>query len=297
MNNKIKENSVKVIVLIVTAFFQAIAINEFLVPNNIFTGGMSGVAQLVTWVLNSTFQTSFQTGIFILLFNIPIAIIGWLKIGGKFTIWSFINIFTASILTLVMPVANIAHNTLLASLFSGIFLGAASGLTLKMGFSTGGMDIVAMVLQKTTGKSVGTIAMAINMVIVVIAGFNIGWNNAMYTIIGIYATTRVIDALYTRHQKLTAFIVTDQPDAVIAALQKELIRGITVIPSQGAFSRQASSTLMMVLSKYELYSMETAVKAVDDDAFINLVNTVNLYGNFWDEDLQNKAKKGLIDVK
>lgn len=288
------EYSMKFIVLIGAAVIQAVALNEFLIPNDIFSGGFNGIAQLMSWASNSIFHVSLSTGLFILLINIPIGAIGLWKIGPQFTVLSFLNSMLTSILTIVIPVSKVASNSLLASLFGGVLVGASIGLTFKFGFSTGGMDIVAMVVQKINGKSIGTIAMSINTVIVAVAGLNIGWNNAMYTIIGIYATSRVIDMIHTRHQKLTAFIVTDQADAVIAALHAELIRGITILPSQGAYSRQDSKTLMMVISRYELYQMEQIVKEVDNDAFINLVNTVTLAGNFWDEEAQNKIRKSAV---
>lgn len=294
MNKRvILEYFTKIIVLIGTAIIEAVALNEFLIPNNIFSGGFNGVAQLSSWATETLLHVNISTGIFILLLNIPIALIGWLKIGPQFTVFSFINSFLTSILTLIMPVSQVANNSLLASLFGGVLVGAGSGLTFKYGFSTGGMDIVAMVVQKTTGKSIGSITMSINMVIVAIAGLNIGWNNALYTIIGIYATSRVIDTIHTRHQKLTAFIVTDMADPVVRALHAELIRGITIIPSQGAYTRQESKTLMMVISRYELYQMEHIVKEIDHDAFINLVSTVNLSGNFWDEDAQMQMRKNV----
>lgn len=285
------EYGMKFIVLVVTAVIEAVALNEFLIPNNIFAGGFNGIAQLVSWILHASFGITISTGIFVLLFNIPIAIIGWIKIGPQFTVLSFLNSFLTSILIVIIPISKVANNSLLAALFGGLLVGAGTGLTFRYGFSTAGMDIVAMVVQKTTGKSIGTISMAINTVIVALAGLNIGWNNAMYTIIGIYASSRVIDTLHTRHQKLTAFIVTTQAESVIAALHADLIRGITVLPSQGAYTRQDSKTLMIVISRYELYEMEHIVKRVDGDAFINLVSTVNLSGNFWDEDAQQQIRK------
>lgn len=288
---EVYEYGTKFIVLVVTAIIEAVALNKFLIPNNIFSGGVNGIAQLISWVLNQSFSISVSTGIFVLLFNIPIAIIGWLKIGPQFTVLSFLNSFLTSILIVVIPISKVANNSLLAALFGGLLVGAGTGLTFRYGFSTAGMDIIAMVVQKTTGKSIGTISMTINTVIVAIAGLNIGWNNAMYTIIGIYATSRLIDTLHTRHQKLTAFIVTTKAEAVIAALHADLIRGITILPSQGAYTRQDSKTLMIVISRYELYEMEHIVKNVDGEAFINLVNTVNLSGNFWDEDAQQQIKK------
>lgn len=287
----------KLVVLVVTAVIEAVALNEFLIPNDIFAGGFNGIAQLFSWGLSTSFGINVSTGIFVLLFNIPIAIVGWLKIGPQFTVLSFLNSFLTSILIVVIPVSKVANNSLLAALFGGLLVGAGSGLTFRYGFSTAGMDIIAMVVQKTTGKSIGSIIMSINMVIVLIAGLNIGWNNAMYTVIGIYATSRVIDTLHTRHQKLTAFIVTNKAEELIVALHADLIRGITILPSQGAYTKRDSKTLMIVISRYELYELQQITNKIDSDAFVNLVSTVTLSGNFSDEDLQKQMRKnGMIGI-
>lgn len=186
---------------------------------------------------------------------------------------------------------------MLAALFGGLLLGVAIGLAMRYGFSTGGMDIVAMVVQKRTGKSVGALMNIINCVVVIVAGFFIGWQNALFTLIGIYATGRVVDTLYTGYQKLTAMIVTAKGDDVVEALHKDLIRGITILPSKGAYTKRESTTLMMVISRYELFEMQEIVHRADPKAFVNLLNTVNVSGEFLDSDRQLQMKKAIAVPK
>ncbi|WCJ48329.1 YitT family protein [Levilactobacillus brevis] len=259
------------LIMIGSALITAIALNEFLVPGKIFSAGINGVSQIIATLLQMG-GIHVSTGWFILLFNIPIGVL-------------------TSVLAIVVPVSNISNNSLLAALFGGILTGVGVAYPLKNGFSTGGMDIVAVVLEKTTGRTIGTLMMIINFGIVIVAGFLFGWESALYTIISIYAMSRVVDSIHTRHQKLTAFIVTTQQDAVIAELNQRLIRGITVMPSFGAYTRKESAVLMTVISRYELYELEHAVKDVDPHAFVNLVNTVDIEGNFYDETAQLKLRQ------
>ncbi len=147
-----------------------------------------------------------------------------------------------------------------------------------------------MAVQKRTGRSIGFINLAINGVVVLLAGAFIGWQNAMYTVIGIYATSVTVDKIYTSHQKLTAFIVTKHTEDVVRILQNDLIRGITIIDSRGAYTREGSQTLMMVLSRYEMNDMQRLTKSVDPDAFINVVNTIETSTNFWNEELQSQVR-------
>lgn len=278
------------LILIGSAIITAIALNEFLVPGKIFSAGINGISQIISTLLEMG-GIHLSTGWFILLFNIPIGLLGWFKVGRSFTLYSIAVAILTSLMAIVVPVNNISNNSLLAALFGGILTGVGVAYPLKNGFSTGGMDIVAVVLEKTTGRTIGTLMMMINFSIVILAGFLFGWESALYTIISIYAMSRVVDSIHTRHQKLTAFIVTTQQEAVISELNKTLIRGITVMPSFGAYTRKDSAVLMTVISRYELYSLEHAVKDVDPAAFVNLVNTVDIEGNFYNETEQLKLKQ------
>ncbi len=290
LENNRREVGKHLLILLGSAIITAIALNEFLVPGKIFSAGINGISQIIATLLAAV-GIHLSTGWFILLFNIPIGLLGWFKVGRGFTIYSIAVAILTSVLAIVIPVNNISNNSLLAALFGGILTGVGVAYPLKNGFSTGGMDIIAVVLEKTTGRTIGTLMMMINSGIVIVAGFLFGWESALYTIISIYAMSRVVDSIHTRHQKLTAFIVTSEQDAVITELNKTLIRGITAIPSFGAYTRQSSTVLMTVISRYELYALERAVKEVDPRAFVNLVNTVDIEGNFYNETEQLKLRE------
>lgn len=293
-NLNLRKISLMAIAFVLSAIVQVIALNAFLIPSNVFSGGLNGIAQLLTILAQTLFGVKLQVGMFILLFNIPIGILGWRMIGGEFTILSFANVMFVSVLQIFAPVVNVAHDTFLASLFGGLLIGAAIGIAMRYGFSTGGMDIVAMIVQKRTGRSVGAAMTGINTVVVVLAGFVIGWQNALFTLIGMYVTGQAVDKIHTGYQKITAMIVTSKGDEVISALHGDLIRGITVLPSKGAYSRLDSTTLMMVLSRYELFEMQQIVHQVDPKAFINLMNTVSVAGEFWDADRQKAMRKATL---
>ncbi|GAX02777.1 YitT family membrane protein [Secundilactobacillus pentosiphilus] len=286
-----KDFAIKCTVIIGAALINAIALNFFLIPGNIFSAGINGISQILSILALKWFQFHINTGWLILLFNIPIGILGWLKIGRGFTVYSFLTSFFTSVLAVVLPVQTLSHNALLSALFGGILTGAGVGYTLKYGFSTGGLDIIAVILEKTTGKTIGSLMIAINLVIVILAGTLVGWENAMYTVISLYGMSRVVDAIHTRHQKLTAFIVTTKPDEVIDDLNGTLIRGVTILPAQGAYKRRPGAMLMVVISRYELYELEHVVQTVDRNSFVNLVSTVDIEGNFYDETEQLKLKR------
>ncbi len=296
IQNSIPQLVVQLFILIFTALLEVIAMNMFLNPNHIFTGGFNGISQLLSIASKHLFGFQINTGIFILLTSVVIGFFGWKMVGSRFTILSTANSVLTSLFIVYFPVINIAKSVLLASLFSGVLMGLATGLSMRFGLSTGGMDIIAMIVQKKTGRSVGVISNTINASIVLIAGIFIGWPNALYTLIGIFATGQVIDAIYTGQRKLTTLIVTENAGPLVKALQNELVRGITILPSTGAFSRHKSSTLFMVINRVELYEMENIVREIDPHAFIDILSTVSVSGLWLDPDHQADIKKGKVKV-
>lgn len=279
-------------VFIIAVALQTIALNNFLIPNKIFSSGLNGISQLLS-LLSEYIGKPVDTGTFLMIFNLPVGLLGWKLLGGKFTILSFANSIAVSLALIVAPIYNLSSNPILATLFGGMLIGVSVGITMRYGFSTGGMDIVAMVIQKLTGKSIGFLMNVMNGTIVLVAGAFIGWENALYTLMGIYVTAQCVDKIHTGYQKVTAMIVTQKGDLVAKELQKDLIRGITIFDTKGAYTGKANHTLMMVLSRYELFEMQEIVHRVDPKAFINIMNTVNIAGEWFDVDNQNAMKKAL----
>lgn len=278
------------IVLFFSAITGAVAFNFFFLPANVYASGLNGFAQLFTSISSEFFNIQMQTGLVILLLNIPIAILGWFKIGKTFTVLSFLSSFLVSFFMVELPVIQLTPDPIMNALFGGIISGAGVGFALKYGFSTGGMDIIAMVLQKTTGKTIGNLMMAMNAIIAITAGIVFGWEYSFYTIVSIFATTKMIDTIHTSHQKITAMIVTTDPDPLVEAIQSQLLRGITIMPATGAYSKTKRSVLMIVISRYEVYSLEQAVKEADATAFVNLMQTNKVLGTFLNSDEQKKFK-------
>jgi uncharacterized membrane-anchored protein YitT (DUF2179 family) len=214
------------------------------------------------------------------LLNIPVAILGWLKVGKSFTIYSFLSVVLSSLFLTIIPIKQVSHDILLNAVFGGVILAIGVGITLKWGASTGGVDIIAMVLSRMKDKPVGPYMFVLNGIIIITAGFLYGWEKALYTLVTLYTSTRVIDAIHTRYAKLTALIITKKADELKKAIQAKLVRGITMIPAKGAFSNEAREMLMIVITRYELFDLEQIIKEVDPNAFTNIIQTNNVYGFF-----------------
>lgn len=219
-------------------------------------------------------------GLLLLVLNIPVAILGWLKVGKLFTLYSFVSVVLMSVFLEIIPVHKASGDILLYAVFGGVIAAIGVGITLKFGASTGGLDIIAMVLSRIQDKPVGIYYFVLNAIIIITAGYVYGWDKALYTLVSLYASTRVIDDIHTRHQKLTVMIITKMPSEMKKAIHARLVRGITLIPAKGAFSNEDREMLMIVITRYELYAMERIIKEVDPNAFTNVVQTAAVYGFF-----------------
>lgn len=266
----------KMIVVVIGALLNAIAMNLFLIPANVYASGFTGTAQLLSSILGG----SISTGILLFLLNVPVTILGWLKVGKSFTLYSFISVALMSIFLEIIPVYQLSSDILLNAVFGGVISAVGIGFTLKWGASTGGLDIIAMVLSRMNDRPVGTYFFTLNGLIIITAGFLYGWEKALYTLVTLYASTRVIDAIHTRHEKLTAMIVTKRAEELTEAIHSRMLRGITMIPARGAFTKETKDMLIIVITRYELFELEQIIKEVDSHAFTNIVQTAGVVGFF-----------------
>jgi uncharacterized membrane-anchored protein YitT (DUF2179 family) len=276
----IKSEAKKVIVVIIGALLNAIALNLFLIPANVYSSGFTGVAQLLSGVLADYTPFYISTGILLLLLNIPVAILGWLKVGKSFTLYSFFSVVATSIFLGLIPLESLSDDILLNAVFGGVILAVGVGITLKYGASTGGLDIIAMVLSRMKDKPIGTYIFILNAIIIFTAGLLYGWEKALYTLVALYVTTRVIDTIHTRHVKLTAMVVTKKAEDLKKAIHSKLVRGITTIPAKGGFTNEPKDLMIIVITRYEMYDLEKIIKEVDPNAFTNIIQTTGIFGFF-----------------
>ncbi|WML51554.1 YitT family protein [Neobacillus sp. PS3-12] len=270
----------KSFVVIMGAFLVAISMNLFLIPANVYSSGFAGVAQLLSKVISEYTPLHISMGYLLLLLNIPVAILGWKKVGKSFTLYSFLSVVFSTFFLEIIPIKHVAHDLLLNAVFGGVILAIGVGFTLKWGASTGGLDIIAMVLSRQKDKPVGNYMFILNGIIILTAGYLYGWEKALYTLVTLYTSTRVIDAIHTRHEKLTALIITRKGEELRKAIHSKLVRGITAIPAKGAYTNESKDLLMIVITRYELFDLERIIKEVDPKAFTNLIETTNVVGFF-----------------
>ncbi|GAE93607.1 membrane protein [Gracilibacillus boraciitolerans JCM 21714] len=271
----------RVVIVIIGAILNAIALNFFLIGAHVYASGFTGISQILSTVfIEYLGMENISTGILLFILNIPVAIVGWLMVGKGFTIYSFLSVIVTSLFLEMLPILSLSNDIMLNAVFGGVIAGVGVGISLKWGASTGGSDIIAMILSRMKDKPIGGYLMAINGLIILVAGLLNEPENALYTLIGLYVTTRVIDGIHTRHEKVTAMIVTKKADELQQAIHDTMIRGITILPVKGAYTKEDKNMLYLVITRYELFDLERIIHEVDENAFTNVIQTAGVYGFF-----------------
>ncbi|WP_112181070.1 YitT family protein [Paraliobacillus zengyii] len=261
-------------IVIIGSLIVAFAFNFFLVPYEILSSGISGVAILLGLL------SPFNIGLINLILNLPLLVLGYNKLGKVIIINTITCVVSLSIFLYVLPVISVADNILLSSIFGGVIGGLGIGIILKYSGTSGGLDIIAIIISRTSNISVGMLLTGMNGIIVLISGAVFDWNIALYTMLSIFITGKVIDTIHTNHIKLTMQIVTTKGETIRKDLVDSIYRGITIMDGYGGYTQEKKQILMMVVTRYETMQIKSIVRKHDSKAFINIYETVEVDGEF-----------------
>ncbi|MBL1230073.1 YitT family protein [Enterococcus sp. BWB1-3] len=282
----VNEYTTKLSVSIVYAILASVAMNFFYQPGNIYSSGITGLAQILTTL--STRALGFQVPVSVSLFalNIPLFFLAWKKIGRKFTIFTFITVALTSVFMQIVPETILSNDPIICAIFGGAVMGSGIGFALKNGLSSGGLDIFSITIRKRTGRSVGSISIYFNALIIFVAGYLFGWQYMFYSALSIFVSGKVTDAVYTKQKKMQVMIITKNPEVVISEIQKKMRRGITIIhEAEGAYTHDKQTVLLTVVTRFELPALEGAMKKADPSAFVSISDNVKILGRFYEEEL------------
>src|SRR4051812_7658 len=199
------------------------AFNFFLIPHAVLSSGLSGISMLLGMI------TPLNTGLANFLLNFPLIIIGYKILGKKFIMNSIFSVIIISLGLYVVPIIPIAKDTILSSIFGGALTGLGVGIVFRSSGSTGGFDIIGMIVSRKKDFPIGTLLSGMNGAVIIINGFLFNWDSALNTLVSIYVTGKVVDAIYTDHAKLTLMIITGKGEEMREHLLNNLYRGLTIM--------------------------------------------------------------------
>lgn len=264
----------RLIMMTASSLLLAFGFNMLLVPLQLLSGGISGVAMVIGYITNS------NIGWLYLVLNLPVLIWGWFELGKQIIMWSVYSVITSTLFLQLLPVHALADDMLLGAVYGGIAVGLASGIALRGGGSTGGFDIIASIVTLKKDIPVGMILFGLNgFVIAMHIIFTKDFELAMYSLVSIFVAGKMIDVIHIKHLKVTVFIITTQTEAMLKQLLSHP-RGITIIKTRGAYTSSDKDMLMTVRTRYELAELKKQIQSVDKLAFVTIVETVGVVGEF-----------------
>lgn len=257
----------------------ALSVNLFLVPNEVVTGGVTGVAIM----LNSLLGT--PVGLITLLFNIPLLIAGFRYLGGFVfgirTIYATVALSLA--IDLLQPLLNryvsAPRDALLYTLYGGVLDGLGVGLVFRAQGTTGGIDIIARFLQRWRGVAVGRSLLIMNALVFAAAAYLYSLDKVLYALLVAFVSGRVVDlvlegAAYARQ----AIIITTRPDQLRQAILQRLDRGVTQLQGLGGYTSATRTILLSVVAQSEISLLKAIVREHDPNAFVIISNVHEVLG-------------------
>lgn len=224
--------------------------------------------------------TPLNISLLYLLFNVPLLVAGWFQLGRRFIILSIVSVGATTWLMTLVPQTAVASDMLLASVFGGVLVGVGSGISFRVGGSTGGFDIIGSIITRYRDFPIGNVLVGLNGIVILAAAyFDDNWNLALASMVSIYVTGKVVDLIHISHVKVTVYIVTTRTDELLQQLLG-LQRGVTKIKTEGAYSHVERDMLMTVTTRYELAELKRIIRSSDPQAFVNIVETVGVMGSF-----------------
>lgn len=272
----IREFTIQCIGTIIGALIMAISVSFFLLPNELSTGGFSGIATIFYYL------AKIPVGTTILVLNIPLFIFSWFKIGRQFFIKSIIGTISLSIfIDIFNNFEALTNDKLLASIYGGILTGIGNAIILKSHSSTGGSDLITNIIKNykpmlKTGNIITILDISIVILnIVFLKNIEIG----LYSAVAIYLMGKMIDIIFEGiYFTKLLFIISDKNKEISSKIEFEIKRGVTGIYGKGMYTNSDKLILMCAVRRNDIANIKQLVKKIDENAFIIITNSREVLG-------------------
>ena len=262
--------------LIVGSIVYAVAVEIFLSPLKISPGGITGVATALNFI------TEFPTGIYMMIFNIPLIVLGFLKFGKGFIFKTAITVVLSSLFIEVISLfyTPLFSDKILGSFFGGLLMGTGLGIVMLVGASTGGIDIAVKLLNSKYNISIGRSFLFIDGAVILFASIIYqDFEAALYSAIAVIVSSKTVDFLLCGSIDSKAiFIITNNEEDVKKGITERVDRGVTILPSFGGYTGRKNNILLCVARNNEVNIVRNLVIDLDSKAFLFIVNAGDVIG-------------------
>jgi len=271
---QLKKLSRDLLILMLGSFLFALAVNVFIIPNELGEGGVTGV----TIILYYLFQWS--PGLMNLIINALLLLFGYRFLDRQLIVYTIIAVlFNSLFLHLTRDWSIVSNEMIVNAIFGGVLTGIGIGIIIQVGGSTAGTTILARIANKYLDWNISYALLFFDLIVVFSSYFIIGAERLMLTIIMLYVATKVMDFIIEGlNPKKAVTIISIHQDQIAERVTLEMDRGVTVLQGKGYYSKEAKEVLYIVITKQELPNLKKIVKATDEDAFLTIHDVRDVFG-------------------
>ncbi len=261
---------------------------NFNIQNQLGEGGFSGITLILLFVFN------LDPALMNLVLNIPMFIIGWRLLGRKVFVYTVIGTVSVSIFIKIFLVyevnMHIQDDLFLAALFAGVFVGIGLGIIFRYGGTTGGVDIIARLVHKYVGWSMGKTMFMFDAVVILLSWLTfLDHRSMMYTLVAVFIGARVIDFVQEgAYSGRGAFIISEFQNEIADRVASEMDRGVTVLRGFGHFTKSDREVLYCVVGRNEIVRLKNIIVSIDPHAFVSVTDVHDVMGEGFTLDAEKR---------
>ncbi|ETI66615.1 YitT family protein [Neobacillus vireti] len=277
-----------ILFILLGAAIMAFGLVNFNMENKLAEGGFTGITLIFYFLLN--WDPSYTN----LLLNIPLFFIGWKLLGRNAFLYTILGTVGVSIFLWIfqrypldMPLQS---DLTLAALFAGVFTGIGLGVIFRFGGTTGGVDIIARLVQKYAGWNMGKTMFIFDACVIALSLFTyLNYKQAMYTLVAVFVGARVIDFMQEgAYSARGAMVISDKNEQIAKKIMDEMDRGVTALRGYGSYTKSEREVLYCVVAKNEIMRLKNLITSVDPHAFISISVVHDVHGEGFTHD-ENKV--------
>lgn len=271
---KYKESMKDILFVVLGNIILAAGVSFFIVPNNILSGGVAGIAVAIAPVINVS-TTMIINGLTFVLF-----ICGILVLGKNFAIKTLLSTILyptfVSVFSVMSETVHITSDPMIASIYGGILVGAGVGLVFKTGASTGGMDIPPLIVHKYTHIPLATLVLIIDGLTVMLGLSIYGIEPALIGLMSVWTSSYMVNKMLMLglSEAKSLMIISEKYEEILSQISSQVDRGATIINAEGGYKRDNRPVLMVVILKKQFPVVNRIITSIDPGAFV-IVNDVN----------------------
>ena len=281
LQGKVKSAIIEIIGTIAGAAIMAFGVSSFLLPNQLSSGGIAGIATITYYLLN------IPMGTMIMLINVPLFLFAGYKIGKQFFIKSLIGTISLSVfIDILDKFPSITTDRFLACIYGGVIIGIGTAIILKINYSTGGTELIAKLIKVYNPYiSISRYLTLIDIIIVTLNVLFLGQIEiGLYSAIAIYLYGKLVDIFFEGiYFTKLLFIISDKNEEISKAISNEVKRGVTGLYGKGMYRDKDKLILMSAASRRDVYKIKEVARNIDPKSFIVVANAREVLGKGFKE--------------